>query len=288
MEMFKKVLWYLFAAFLLLMAIGAATMSLPIGAALIVIALLLTPFIREKLFKSAAYSNGVTWTLIIAFVGGTTIAGDISSKAKEADALARKEQSRKANAVFFEANKPEVMAKLKGLVSEKKFGEAKGIAEKYSGSADEDLHALQAEILKKHQRQKNEAEIYKLTGQLASHPANSEALMNNYIRLAELDPGNSKWQSEADRIGKKLNRQKVIEEQFSPWDGSHYTVSRLIQKNMNDPDSYDHVKTVYYDKGDHLIVNTTFRGKNAFNATIVNAATATVDLDGNVLALNFD
>jgi len=54
---------------------------------------------------------------------------------------------------------------------------------------------------------------------------------------------------------------------------------------MNDPDSYDHVETVYWDKGDHLIVRTTFRGKNAFGGIVRNSTRAKVDLDGNVIAI---
>jgi hypothetical protein len=51
---------------------------------------------------------------------------------------------------------------------------------------------------------------------------------------------------------------------------------------MNDPKSYDHDKTVYWDKGDHLIVKTTFRGKNAFGGVVVNWISAKSDLDGNI------
>ncbi|WP_121665270.1 hypothetical protein [Mesonia aquimarina] len=78
-------------------------------------------------------------------------------------------------------------------------------------------------------------------------------------------------------------RDEIIQKQFSSWNGAHRNLENLIQKNMNDPDSYEHIKTVYFDKGDHLIVITSFRGKNAFNATIKNSITAKVDLNGNVI-----
>jgi hypothetical protein len=52
---------------------------------------------------------------------------------------------------------------------------------------------------------------------------------------------------------------------------------------MNDPKSYEHVETRYADKGDHLIVKTTFRGKNAFGGVVPNWVIAKTDLDGNVL-----
>lgn len=77
----------------------------------------------------------------------------------------------------------------------------------------------------------------------------------------------------------------MIEKQFSPWDGSHIQLERLIKKSMNDPGSYEHVKTVYSDHGNYLIVETTFRGRNAFNALILNTVRAKVALDGTVLKI---
>lgn len=78
-------------------------------------------------------------------------------------------------------------------------------------------------------------------------------------------------------------RAKKLESQFSPWDGSHRTLERVIKKSMNDADSYEHVETTYRDLGDSLIVSTTFRGKNGFGGVVKNTVVAQVDLDGNIL-----
>jgi hypothetical protein len=78
-------------------------------------------------------------------------------------------------------------------------------------------------------------------------------------------------------------RKDKIKRQFSAWDGSHHTLEKIIKKSMNDPDSYDHVETVYWDQGEHLIIKTTFRGKNAFGGVVVNWVKAKVDLNGNVI-----
>lgn len=78
-------------------------------------------------------------------------------------------------------------------------------------------------------------------------------------------------------------RKEQIEKQFSAWDGSHPGLTTLIKKTMNDPDSYKHVETVHWDKGDHLVVKTTFRGKNAFGGVVTNWVMAKVDLNGNVI-----
>ena len=78
-------------------------------------------------------------------------------------------------------------------------------------------------------------------------------------------------------------RKEQIGKNFSAWDGSHRGLTELIKKSMNDSSSYEHVETVYWDKGDHLVVKTTFRGKNAFGGTVKNWAKAKVDLNGNVI-----
>lgn len=86
----------------------------------------------------------------------------------------------------------------------------------------------------------------------------------------------------APKTQEELRKEK-IEKQFSAWDGSHRGLTKLIKQSMNDPDSYDHVETGYWDKGDHLIVKTTFRGKNAFGGVVKNWVMAKVDFNGNVI-----
>jgi hypothetical protein len=80
-------------------------------------------------------------------------------------------------------------------------------------------------------------------------------------------------------------RKEQIEKHFSAWDGSHRGLTEAIKRSMNDPSSYDHEKTVYWDKGDHLVVQTTFRGKNAFGGVVINSVMAKVDLNGNVIEI---
>jgi hypothetical protein len=80
-------------------------------------------------------------------------------------------------------------------------------------------------------------------------------------------------------------RKERIEKCFSAWDGSHRGLTAVIKAGMNDPDSYKHVKTLYSDHGDYLIVETTFRGRNAFGGVVTNWVQAKVDLDGNVLSI---
>lgn len=80
-------------------------------------------------------------------------------------------------------------------------------------------------------------------------------------------------------------RNERIERQFSLWDGSHPGLTKVIKASMNDPQSYEHVKTVYWDMGSNLVVRTIFRGKNAFGGVVENWVKAKVDLDGNVIQI---
>lgn len=63
-------------------------------------------------------------------------------------------------------------------------------------------------------------------------------------------------------------RQERIEQCFSAWDGSHIELTKLIKESMNDPDSYEHIETRYWDKDSVLFIVTSFRGKNAFGGVI--------------------
>lgn len=103
------------------------------------------------------------------------------------------------------------------------------------------------------------------------------------VYIAEVEELRKKEQEEAEK--KKLEeeakaRTEMIEKQFSAWDGSHIKLTRLIKDSMNDPDSYEHVETKYWDMKDHLIINATFRGKNAFGGVVKNTVKAKVSLDG--------
>ena len=85
--------------------------------------------------------------------------------------------------------------------------------------------------------------------------------------------------------GKPAPTRDRVESQFSAWDGSHPALTRLIKSSMHDPSSYEHVSTYFRDAGSHIVVETTFRGTNAFGAVVINEVLATVDFEGNVIAI---
>jgi hypothetical protein len=80
-------------------------------------------------------------------------------------------------------------------------------------------------------------------------------------------------------------RKMLIEKHFSAWDGSHKGLEKLIKNSMHDPQSYEHIKTIYFDNGSYLLVQTEFRGKNTFGAVVKNQVRAKVGLDGEILKI---
>ena len=79
-------------------------------------------------------------------------------------------------------------------------------------------------------------------------------------------------------------RDKRLREWISPWDGSHVKAVDWIKARMHDPDSFQHIETKVYDEGDHLRVQTRFRGRNQFGAMVQNMMELRVGFDGEVLA----
>lgn len=64
-----------------------------------------------------------------------------------------------------------------------------------------------------------------------------------------------------------------IEKHFSGYDGSLKVLVQDVKNKMNDPESFEHVETTYYDRADgYLNVKMVFRGKNGFGGTITQNA----------------
>lgn len=80
-------------------------------------------------------------------------------------------------------------------------------------------------------------------------------------------------------------RTQQIQKHFNGWSGAHEELEQLVKSQLLSPDSYKHIKTEYWDKGDHLIVNMTYQATNAFGVDIQQFAKAKTSLDGKVLEL---
>lgn len=94
-----------------------------------------------------------------------------------------------------------------------------------------------------------------------------------------------KEKARQQKIKEQNKRNKLINDQFSSWDGSHRGLTKLIKDNMNDPDSYEHIETRFKDEGDYIFVITKFRGNNAFGGKVINSVSAKVDFNGNVIEI---
>ena len=79
--------------------------------------------------------------------------------------------------------------------------------------------------------------------------------------------------------------QRKISYAFSAYDGSHLELTRSVKKQMNDPKSFEHVKTEYADKGDYIYLEMTFRGKNALGVLVLNKVAAKATIDGQILEM---
>ena len=88
-----------------------------------------------------------------------------------------------------------------------------------------------------------------------------------------------RYSNKTQPITPQQTREQQIKKYFSPWDGSHRGLTKVIKKSMNDPESYQHEQTNYWDKGNYLLVKTTFRG------IVKNTITAKVDLNGHVIEI---
>lgn len=124
----------------------------------------------------------------------------------------------------------------------------------------------------------------KATRQLMSENNQSKIdSLNNVLDMIALNVDAIALEKEA----LKNNQKDQIKSQFSSWDGSHRNFVKLVKKNMNDPDSFDHVETRYavLSNNSGIQVSMKFRGKNAFGGTVLNHLTAQFDMNGNFIRM---
>ena len=82
-----------------------------------------------------------------------------------------------------------------------------------------------------------------------------------------------------------VQHKKLVESQFSSWDGSNIYLEKAIKSEMKDPGSYEHVSTKYFDLGDKIKVVEEYRGANAFGAKVKSTVIALINLEGNILEM---
>lgn len=77
-----------------------------------------------------------------------------------------------------------------------------------------------------------------------------------------------------DKINQSSNS---VDDYFSNWDGSNRELVSIVKKGMKDPSSFEHIETRYRDNGNSYTIIMSFRGKNSFNALVVQTVTADID-----------
>jgi hypothetical protein len=92
--------------------------------------------------------------------------------------------------------------------------------------------------------------------------------------------------AEEDSVNVVKERAERLQRNFDPWDGSHINLVKYLKENLNDPDSYEHVDTRYWDVSDSdIVVLMKYRAKNAFGGKILGAIKARTDINGNILKI---
>lgn len=266
------------------------------GLCLLAIAALFLPPVRTFAFAKTGQTMSPKFRGVFAFVLFAifgTIIGDhqkqkeLEAEAQQAKALEERVAQKKREALdYFNANRVEILSTVKASITSGDHKTAISESLKYREAKDVELEGLFTQ-----------AKSQALLSELKTIPkSDNEKQLGIYQQLVSLDPANASYKKELDAYSKKLadekqrklaaeERKKRIESQFSAWDGSHRSLERVVKSSMHNPDSYEHVKTVYWDRKDHLVVQTTFRGTNGFGGVVTNSAKAKVSLDGVVIAL---
>lgn len=282
MKTLRLVLAWLFGVLFILLGIINLTQTPLIGIIELLVSIALLPITYQIIYKdtqkevSSKKKAIITTVLIVVWF---IICGIEGGKERE--------EQEKTFISEFNLNKKEIVSQINQLITEKKYDEAVSLADKYHSAKDQTVLELAEQARSELIKLKNQQKIDDLLNKLKDVPETKlEKQIELYDELLTLDPENSEYKTQNAKLQKELERQKLINSQFSSWDGSHRKLEKYIKSKMNDPDSFKHVETKYIDNGsDNLIIITSFRGKNAFGGVIVNTVTATVDLDGNITSI---
>jgi hypothetical protein len=78
---------------------------------------------------------------------------------------------------------------------------------------------------------------------------------------------------------KPQTRKEQVEACLSDWDGSHKGLTDWVKQRMNDPGSFEHVETRYFDQTTNVRLIMTFRGRNRFGGVVTNKAEGNINED---------
>ena len=197
----------------------------------------------------------------------------------------------------FNSNREEILSSAKKHLEAKEYQLVISSSEKYLVSGDKELSEVHATAKSKLIEVQIIKKTENLLAKLKSIPSTEYEKNNDlYKQLLAIHPTSEKYKNKIKHYSKKIKdeqrkqavakaRKETLKKQFSSWDGSHRNLENIIKKAMNDPDSYEHDETVYWDMDDYIVVKTTYRGRNAFGGIVRNFVKAKISLDGQVLQI---
>lgn len=277
------------------------------GLSLIAISLFLLPpvrnFVHLKTNKTLSPKHR-TVTIFALFIACSVFLSQ--SQTQKSQDLAAQEALDQANKIakvqqenitYFNGNRNQIITEIKEDLSNQNYDAVISSSSKYLISGDEELKNLNSLANTKLAKIKKDKKTKDLLAEVKKVPASKLSENNDiYKQLLALHPENNTYKNKVDFYTREIEKEEKkrlaaearveqIKTQFSAWDGSHRNLERVVKKAMNDPDSYEHDETVYWDKGSYLIVKMTYRGKNAFGGTVRNFIKAKVSLDGQILQI---
>jgi len=244
---------------------------------------------KESKFKK------ISW--VLAIISPVIVIGSINYFVYKIESHYKTEmmaQLSQKNIHYFNTNREQIISSMKKAFSEKEYQSVISQAHKYSAVKNKELKEINANAKKELDIIERAKKTKKILAELKTIPSKEyEENQNLYQQLVAINPNIQAYKKKhiyyqskvSEQREKEKRRKELIEPQFSAWDGSHRNLTELIKKAMNDPDSYEHVETVYWDKGDYLIVMTKYRGKNAFGGKVLGMIKAKVALNGNIIQI---
>lgn len=110
-------------------------------------------------------------------------------------------------------------------------------------------------------------------------------------QIAKIKAEQAKIKAEQEAIKqRRKNIQKFRNELVHQGDGSVIPLVKAVKLNMNDPSSFEHVKSNWHlinGTPDQFMVSMTFRGKNDYGAKVLNMVIAVCRVDGMVLSFEY-
>lgn len=81
----------------------------------------------------------------------------------------------------------------------------------------------------------------------------------------------------------KEKRAEQIEKSFSVLDGYHINLKKRVIETLNDPNSFEHIETKYWDRDSVIVVRMEFTAKNALGGRTRHHTLAHCTIEGEVI-----